>query len=135
MLDRNQETRIKAQDILNHRWITGEQTKEEEEEEKVESKEKEIKNFKSSATLSNTSSKKQTNSNNKKPTKVEFLPFKIHKPPQEFCFFYNYFVAMASLIPNQQSKIIYLLRVMRYFTFNDGFWNINIQDENFEFDF
>ena len=70
MLDRNQETRIKAQDILNHRWITGEQTKEEEEEEKVESKEKEIKNFKSSATLSNTSSKKQTNSNNKKPTKV-----------------------------------------------------------------
>ena len=27
MLDRNQETRIKAQDILNHRWITGEKTK------------------------------------------------------------------------------------------------------------
>ena len=85
MLDRNQETRIKAQDILNHRWITGEQTKEEEE--KVESKEKEIKNFKSSATLSNASSKKQTNSNNKKPTKVAFLPFKIHTPPQEFYFF------------------------------------------------
>jgi hypothetical protein len=34
-------------------------------------------------------------------------------------FFSTYFLALVPLIPNKQSKIIYLLRKLRYFNFNE----------------
>jgi len=40
-------------------------------------------------------------------------------PMVKFLFFFSFFVALTSLILNQQSKIIHLLKKPRYFNFSD----------------
>jgi hypothetical protein len=41
-------------------------------------------------------------------------------PVVKFLFFFSFFVALTSLILNQQSNIIYLLKKPRYFIFSDN---------------
>ena len=52
----------------------------------------------------------------------------IVKNHHNFSFFYVYFVALDSLILNQQLKIVYLLRGVRYFNFSDTL----SEDQNFD---
>ena len=40
-------------------------------------------------------------------------------PMVKFLFFFSFFVALTSLILNQQSNIVYLLKKPRYFIFSD----------------
>jgi hypothetical protein len=45
----------------------------------------------------------------------------------KFLFFFSFFVALTSLILNQQSNIIYLLKKPRYFIFSDKLSEYTLQ--------